>query len=126
MTTNGESITGCFKPVYRAVLGFRRGWDIYNEHFDYVDPHYLYPPVATLALLMAPFGYLPFARRRYLFYLDQHRGILVAAYLPRGVQLHADLGGRTRPDSGHVCYRDRDQHAVFTNINGIQLLEVLL
>ena len=43
--------------MYRAVSNFRRGWDIYNEHFDYVDPHYLYPPGGTL--MMAPFGYLP-------------------------------------------------------------------
>ena len=58
VTTNGN-ITDDFKPVYRAVLNFRHGWDIYNEHFDYVDPHYLYPPGGTL--IMAPFGYLPFA-----------------------------------------------------------------
>ncbi len=45
VTTNGN-ITDDFKPVYRAVLNFRHGWDIYNEHFDYVDPHYLYPPGA--------------------------------------------------------------------------------
>ena len=37
VTTNGN-ITDDFKPVYRAVVNFRRGWDIYNEHFDYVDP----------------------------------------------------------------------------------------
>ena len=46
LTTNGN-ITDDFKPVYRAVLNFRHGWDIYNEHFDYVDPHYLYPPGGT-------------------------------------------------------------------------------
>ena len=47
LTANGN-ITDDFKPVYRAVLNFRRGWDIYNEHLDYVDPHYLYPPGGTL------------------------------------------------------------------------------
>ncbi len=26
------------------------GWDIYNEHFDHVDPHYLYPPGGTLIM----------------------------------------------------------------------------
>ncbi len=30
------------------------GWDIYNENFNHVDPHYLYPPGGTL--LLAPFG----------------------------------------------------------------------
>jgi arabinofuranan 3-O-arabinosyltransferase len=49
VTTNGN-ITDDFKPVYRAVLNFRHGWDIYNEHFDYVDPHYLYPPGGTLIM----------------------------------------------------------------------------
>ena len=70
LTTNGN-ITDDFKPVYRAVLNFRRGWDIYNEHFDYVDPHYLYPPGGTL--LMAPFGYLPFAAVALLVHPDQQR-----------------------------------------------------
>ena len=41
--TNGY-ITDDFGPVYRAVSNFRHGLDIYNEHFDQVDPHYLYPP----------------------------------------------------------------------------------
>lgn len=78
LTTNGN-ITDDFKPVYRAVLNFRHGWDIYNEHFDYVDPHYLYPPGGTL--LMAPFGYLPFAPSRYLFISINTVAILIAAYL---------------------------------------------
>ena len=72
---NGN-ITDDFKPVYRAVLNFRRGWDIYNEHFDYVDPHYLYPPGGTL--LMAPFGYLSFTPSRYLFILINAVAILIA------------------------------------------------
>ncbi len=50
-------ITDDFAPVYRAVINFKFGWDIYNEHFNHVDPHYLYPPGGTL--IMAPFGYLP-------------------------------------------------------------------
>ena len=33
LATNGY-ITDDFGPVYRAVINFRRGWDIYNEHFD--------------------------------------------------------------------------------------------
>lgn len=78
LTLNGN-ITDDFKPVYRAVLNFRRGWDIYNEHFDYVDPHYLYPPGGTL--LMAPFGYLSFNPSRYLFILINTVAILIAWYL---------------------------------------------
>ena len=75
LSLNGN-ITDDFKPVYRAVLNFRHGWDIYNEHFDYVDPHYLYPPGGTL--LMAPFGYLPFTPSRYVFILINAVAILIA------------------------------------------------
>ena len=59
LATNGY-ITDDYGPVYRAVSNFRRGLDIYNEHFNYVDPHYLYPPGGTL--LMAPFGFLTVGR----------------------------------------------------------------
>ncbi|MEO8815343.1 MAG: arabinofuranan 3-O-arabinosyltransferase [Mycobacterium sp.] len=78
LTTNGN-ITDDFKPVYRAVLNFRHGLDLYNEHFDYVDPHYLYPPGGTL--LMAPFGYLPETMSRYTFILTNALAIVLAAYL---------------------------------------------
>ena len=64
LASNGY-ITDDYGPVYRAVSNFRRGWDIYNEHLDYVDPHYLYPPGGTL--LMAPFGYLPVDASRWWF-----------------------------------------------------------
>ena len=49
------AVTNDFAPVYRAVSNFRRSIVIYNEHFNYVDPHYLYPPGGTL--LLAPFGF---------------------------------------------------------------------
>src|SRR6476469_5545577 len=55
------------------------GWDIYNEHFNYVDPHYLYPPGGTL--LMAPFGYLPVDASRYWFITFNTIAIVLAAYL---------------------------------------------
>ena len=64
LATNGY-ITDDYGPVYRAVSNFRRSLDIYNEHLQYVDPHYLYPPGGTL--LMAPFGYLPVDASRYWF-----------------------------------------------------------
>lgn len=46
LATNGY-ITDDFAPVYRAVVNFKLGWDIYNENFNHVDPHYLYPPPAA-------------------------------------------------------------------------------
>jgi arabinofuranan 3-O-arabinosyltransferase len=124
VTTNGN-ITDDFKPVYRAVLNFRRGWDIYNEHFDYVDPHYLYPPGGTL--LMAPFGYLPFAPSRYLFILINTVAILIAWYLMLRMFNYA-LSSVAAPALllAMFCTETVTNTLVFTNINGcILLLEVL-
>jgi arabinofuranan 3-O-arabinosyltransferase len=78
LATNGY-ITDDYGPVYRAVVNLKMGWDIYNEHFQYVDPHYLYPPGGTL--LMAPFGYLPVDASRYWFITVNTIAIVIAAYL---------------------------------------------
>src|SRR6202048_800367 len=79
LATNGY-ITDDYGPVYRAVVNFKRGLDIYNEHLNYVDPHYLYPPGGTL--LMAPFGYLPVDASRYWFITFNTIAIVIAAFLP--------------------------------------------
>nr|WP_245850306.1 arabinofuranan 3-O-arabinosyltransferase [Mycobacterium angelicum] len=124
LTTNGN-ITDDFKPVYRAVSNFRHGLDIYNEHFDYVDPHYLYPPGGTL--LMAPFGYLPFAPSRYLFISINTVAILVAAYLLLRM-FNFTLSSVAAPALilAMFCTETVTNTLVFTNINGcILLLEVL-
>jgi arabinofuranan 3-O-arabinosyltransferase len=124
LTTNGN-VTDDFKPVYRAALNFRQGWDIYNEHFDYVDPHYLYPPGGTL--LMAPFGYLPFAPSRYLFILINIVAILVAWYLLLRL-FNYTLSSVAAPALllAMFCTETVTNTLVFTNINGcILLLEVL-
>ncbi|RFD25958.1 hypothetical protein MUBE_07120 [Mycobacterium uberis] len=124
ITTNGN-ITDDFKPVYRAVLNFRHGWDIYNEHFDYVDPHYLYPPGGTL--LMAPFGYLPFAPSRYLFILINTVAILIAWYLMLRLFKYT-LASVAAPALllAMFCTETVTNTLVFTNINGCTLLlEVL-
>jgi len=124
LTTNGN-VTDDFKPVYRAALNFRQGWDIYNEHFDYVDPHYLYPPGGTL--LMAPFGYLPFAPSRYLFILINLVAILIAWYLLLRL-FNYTLSSVAAPALllAMFCTETVTNTLVFTNINGcILLLEVL-
>lgn len=77
LATNGY-ITDDFGPVYRAVINFKLGLDIYNENFQHVDPHYLYPPGGTL--LLAPFGYLPVDASRYWFIFFNTVAILLAAY----------------------------------------------
>jgi len=77
LATNGY-ITDDYGPVYRAVVNLKMGWDIYNEHFNHVDPHYLYPPGGTL--IMAPFGYLPVDASRYWFITFNTIAIVLAAY----------------------------------------------
>ena len=90
-------------------VNFRRGWDIYNEHFNYVDPHYLYPPGGTL--LMAPFGYMPvFASRNWFIAVNTVAMIIAACLLVRLVRLRADVGGPARAAAGHVLHRIGDQH----------------
>jgi arabinofuranan 3-O-arabinosyltransferase len=124
VTTNGN-ITDDFKPVYRAVLNFRHGWDIYNEHFDYVDPHYLYPPGGTL--IMAPFGYLPFAESRYLFIAINSAAIVLAGYVLLRM-FNFTLTSVAAPALllAMFCTESVTNTLVFTNINGcILLLEVL-
>ncbi len=124
LTLNGN-ITDDFKPVYRAVLNFRHGWDIYNEHFDYVDPHYLYPPGGTL--LMAPFGYLPFTPSRFLFILINTVAILIAWYLLLRM-FKFTLASVAAPALllAMFCTESVTSTLVFTNINGCVLLAEVL
>jgi arabinofuranan 3-O-arabinosyltransferase len=124
VTTNGN-ITDDFKPVYRAVLNFRHGWDIYNEHFDYVDPHFLYPPGGTM--LMAPFGYLPFTPSRYLFILCNTVAILIAWYLLLRL-FNYTLASVAAPALllAMFCTESVTNTLVFTNINGCVLLAEVL
>jgi len=124
VTTNGN-ITDDFKPVYRAVLNFRHGWDIYNEHFDYVDPHYLYPPGGTL--IMAPFGYLPFAESRYLFIAINSAAIVLAAYvLLRLFKFSVTSVAAPALLLAMFCTESVTNTLVFTNINGCVLLAEVL
>jgi arabinofuranan 3-O-arabinosyltransferase len=124
LTVNGN-ITDDFKPVYRAVLNFRHGWDIYNEHFDYVDPHYLYPPGGTL--LMAPFGYLSFTPSRYLFILINTVAILIAWYLLLRM-FKFTLSSVAAPALLLAMFATETVTStlVFTNINGCVLLAEML
>ena len=124
LTANGN-ITDDFKPVYRAVNNFRHGLDIYNEHFDYVDPHYLYPPGGTL--LMAPFGYLSFTPSRYLFILINTVAILIAWYLLLRM-FKFTLSSVAAPALllAMFCTETVTSTLVFTNINGCVLLAEML
>ncbi len=124
LATNGF-ITDDFGPVYRAVINFKLGWDIYNEHFDYVDPHYLYPPGGTL--LLAPFGYLPVDASRYWFITFNTIAILLAAYfLIRLFNYTFTSVALPALILAMFCTESVTNTLVFTNINGVMLLlEVL-
>lgn len=121
---NGN-ITDDFKPVYRAVLNFRHGLDIYNEHFDYVDPHYLYSPGGTL--LMSPFGYLPETLSRYTFIATNTIAILIAAYLLLRL-FGFGLTSVAAPALLAAMFLTESVSStlVFTNINGVILLAEVL
>jgi len=124
LMTNGY-ITDDFGPVYRAVSNFRRGWAIYNEHFDYVDPHYLYPPGGTL--LMAPFGYLPVFASHNWFVVINTAAIVVAAYfLVRLFGFGITSVAMPALLVAMFCTESVINTLVFGNVNGcILLLEVL-
>jgi arabinofuranan 3-O-arabinosyltransferase len=124
LATNGY-ITDDFGPVYRAVSNFRRGLDIYNEHFDYVDPHYLYPPGGTL--LMAPFGYLPvFASHNWFVFFNTVAIIVAAVLLVRMFGYALSSVALPALLVAMFCTESVTNTLVFTNINGcILLLEVL-
>jgi len=124
LATNGY-ITDDYGPVYRAVSNFRRGLDIYNEHFNYVDPHYLYPPGGTL--LMAPFGFLPVDASRYWFIFLNTVAMVLAAYLLiRLFKFTITSVAFPAVLAAMFCTEAVVNTLVFANINGIVLLlEVL-
>ena len=124
LATNGY-ITDDYGPVYRAVVNLKMGWDIYNEHLDYVDPHYLYPPGGTL--IMAPFGYLPVDASRYWFIAINAIAIIVAAYLlVRLFNYTASSVAFPALLVAMFCTESVINTLVFGNINGcVLLLEVL-
>jgi arabinofuranan 3-O-arabinosyltransferase len=122
--TNGY-ITDDFGPVYRAVSNFRRGLDIYNEHFDQVDPHYLYPPGGTL--LLSPFAFFRVDASRYWFITVNTIAVLLAAYfLLRLFQFTLASVAAPALLLAMFCTESVTNTLVFTNINGcILLFEVL-
>ncbi|MGV0742408.1 arabinofuranan 3-O-arabinosyltransferase [Mycolicibacterium sp. XJ870] len=122
--TNGY-ITDDFGPVYRAVVNFKLGLDIYNEHFEYVDPHYLYSPGGTL--LLAPFGYLPVDASRYWFIFINTVAIILAAYfLVRLFKYSFTSVAMPALLLAMFCTESVTNTLVFTNINGCMLLGAVL
>ena len=124
LSSNGY-ITDDFGPVYRAVVNFKMGWDIYNEHLDYVDPHYLYPPGGTL--LMAPFGYLPvFASHNWFVAFNAIAIIVAACLLVRLFNFALTSVALPALLLAMFCTESVTNTLVFTNINGCVLLAEVL
>ena len=124
LATNGY-ITDDFGPVYRAVINFKMGWDIYNEHFNYVDPHYLYPPGGTL--IMAPFGYLPvYASHNWFIAFNVVAILLAACFLLRLFGYSLTSVAAPALLLAMFCTESVTNTFVFTNINGVILLAEVL
>jgi len=73
------NVTDDFAPVYKASLAFLHGRPMYNENFDLVDPHYLYPPGATF--FIAPLAYIDPMHSKWCFVALNVVAIIVAWYL---------------------------------------------
>ena len=125
LTSNGY-ITDDWAPVYRAARNFRAGVDIYNEHFDQVDPHYLYPPGGTL--LMAPFGYIDseFAARNWFILLNTVAMILAACLLVRLFKFPLTSVALPALLAAMFVTESVTNTLVFTNVNGCVLLAEVL
>ena len=125
LTSNGY-ITDDWAPVYRAARNFRAGVDIYNEHFDQVDPHYLYPPGGTL--LMAPFGYIDseFAARNWFILLNTVAMILAACLLVRLFKFPLSSVALPALLAAMFVTESVTNTLVFTNVNGCVLLAEVL
>ena len=124
LATNGY-ITDDFGPVYRAVSNFRRHWAIYNEHFNFVDPHYLYPPGSTL--LLSPFGFLPeFASRFWFVAINAVAIIIAACILVRLFKFSLTSVALPALLLAMFCTESVTNTLVFTNINGCILLGEVL
>lgn len=125
LTSNGY-ITDDWAPVYRAARNFRAGVDIYNEHFDQVDPHYLYPPGGTL--LMAPFGYIDseFAARNWFIALNTVALIAAACLLVRLFRFPLSSVALPALLAAMFVTESVTNTLVFTNINGCILLAEVL
>jgi len=125
LTSNGY-ITDDWAPVYRAARNFRAAVDIYNEHFDQVDPHYLYPPGGTL--LMAPFGYIDseFAARNWFILINTLAIILAACLLVRLFKFPLTSVALPALLVAMFVTESVTNTLVFTNINGCVLLAEVL
>lgn len=113
--------TDDFTPVYRAALAFLNRQPVYTANFNWVDPHYLYPPSATL--LMAPIAVIDPERSRWIFIFGNTVAMIVAGYLLLKM-FGLALNSVAAPVLllGMFASETVTNTLVFTNINGVILL----
>jgi arabinofuranan 3-O-arabinosyltransferase len=114
-------ITDDFRPVYNAALAFLNRRPVYTANFDWVDPHYLYPPSGTL--LMAPIAIIDPEKSRWLFILANTIAIVIALYLLLRL-FGLGLNSIAAPILLFATFTSETvtNTLVFTNINGLVLL----
>lgn len=114
-------ITDDFRPVYNAALAFLNRRPVYTANFDWVDPHYLYPPSGTL--LMAPIAIIDPEKSRWLFILANTIAIVIALYLLLRL-FGLGLNSIAAPILLFATFSSETvtNTLVFTNINGLVLL----
>jgi len=113
--------TDDFAPVYNAALAFLNRRPVYTANFDWVDPHYLYPPSGTL--LISPIAVIDPERSRWLFILANAIAIIIALYLLLrmfGLRLDSPIAPILL--LGAFASETVTNTLVFTNINGLVLL----
>ncbi|GGK94754.1 alpha-(1-_3)-arabinofuranosyltransferase [Nocardia jinanensis] len=118
-------ITDDYKPVYQASLDFLNGREVYTSNFDWVDPHYLYPPSGTL--LIAPIAVIDYEKSRWLFILLNAVAILIAWYLLLRL-FNYTLRSIAAPVLLLAMFLSETviNTLVFTNVNGCLLLAEML
>ncbi|WP_072801958.1 glycosyltransferase family 87 protein [Rhodococcoides yunnanense] len=117
---NGD-ITDDFNPVYKAALAFLNREPVYTANFDSVDPHYLYPPGATM--LLSPIAVIDPERSRWLFILASAAAIVLALYfLIRIFGYGLDSVAAPAVLLAAFASETVTNTLVFTNFNGFVLL----
>jgi len=113
--------TDDFTPVYNAALAFLNRRPVYTANFDWVDPHYLYPPSGTL--LISPIAAIDPERSRWLFIGANAIAILIALYLLLRM-FGRRLDSPVAPVLVFAAFASETvtNTLVFTNINGLVLL----
>ncbi len=117
---NGD-ITDDFTPVYQAALAFLNRQPVYTANFDSVDPHYLYPPGATM--LLSPIAVIDPERSRWLFILVSTIAIVLALYILIRIFGYG-LSSVAAPVVLFAAFASETvtNTLVFTNFNGFVLL----